>query len=203
MSEALTMTVDYLKTRKQFGVTIGSFQALQHRASDMIVALEQARSMMYLAAMAADEEDAAERAKIMSAVKAQIGRSAKFIGQQAVQMHGGIAMTYEYKVGHLFKRLTMIDSAFGDADVHIRRSGRARQPVRLSLVERGPHDPRHRLRALRRRDGQRFVGSGETARGLAPGRRLNRDRASAALLLRSLGEETHPTRSSRFGRMGF
>ena len=121
MFEALTMTVDYLKTRKQFGVTIGSFQALQHRASDMIVALEQARSMMFLAAMAAGEEDAIERAKTMSAVKTQIGRSAKFIGQQAVQMHGGIAMTHEYKVGHLFKRLTMIDTAFGDADVHIRR----------------------------------------------------------------------------------
>jgi pimeloyl-CoA dehydrogenase small subunit len=121
MSEALAMTVEYLKTRKQFGVTIGSFQALQHRASDMIVALEQARSMMYLAAMAANEPDAAERAKTMSAVKAQIGRSAKFIGQQAVQMHGGIAMTYEYKVGHLFKRLTMIDGAYGDADVHVRR----------------------------------------------------------------------------------
>ena len=120
MSEALAMTVEYLKTRKQFGVTIGSFQALQHRASDMIVALEQARSMMYLAAMAAGEEDAAERAKTMSAVKAQIGRSAKFIGQQAVQMHGGIAMTYEYKAGHLFKRLTMIDAAYGDADVHVR-----------------------------------------------------------------------------------
>ena len=121
MSEALTMTVDYLKTRKQFGVTIGSFQALQHRAADMTVALEQARSMMILAAMTADEEDAAARVKTMSAVKAQIGRSAKFIGQQAVQMHGGIAMTYEYKVGHLFKRLTMIDIAFGDADVHLRR----------------------------------------------------------------------------------
>jgi pimeloyl-CoA dehydrogenase small subunit len=121
MSEALTMTVDYLKTRKQFGVTIGSFQALQHRAADMTVALEQARSMMYLAAMMADEDDAEERAKTMSAVKAQIGRSAKFIGQQAVQMHGGIAMTYEYKAGHLFKRLTMIDTAYGDADVHVRR----------------------------------------------------------------------------------
>ncbi len=121
MSEALTMTVDYLKTRKQFGVTIGSFQALQHRAADMIVALEQARSMMYLAAMMADDDDAEERAKTMSAVKAQIGRSAKFIGQQAVQMHGGIAMTYEYKAGHLFKRLTMIDTAYGDADVHVRR----------------------------------------------------------------------------------
>ena len=121
MAQALAMTVDYLKTRKQFGVTIGSFQALQHRAADMTVALEQARSMMFLAAMTAGEEDAAERAKTMSAVKAQIGRSARFIGQQAVQMHGGIAMTYEYKVGHLFKRLTMIDTAYGDADVHVRR----------------------------------------------------------------------------------
>ena len=121
MSEALAMTVDYLKTRKQFGVPIGSFQALQHRASDMTVALEQARSMMYLATMMADEDDADERAKAISAAKTQIGRSAKFIGQQAVQMHGGIAMTYEYKVGHLFKRLTMIDAAYGDADVHVRR----------------------------------------------------------------------------------
>ena len=121
MSEALTMTVDYLKTRKQFGVTIGSFQALQRRAADMTVALEQARSMMYLAAMMASRTSAGERAKTMSAVKAQIGRSAKFIGQQAVQMHGGIAMTYEYKVGHLFKRLTMIDTAYGDADIHVRR----------------------------------------------------------------------------------
>jgi pimeloyl-CoA dehydrogenase small subunit len=121
MSEALAMTVDYMKTRKQFGVPIGSFQALQHRASDMVVALEQARSMMYLATMMAGENDAKERAKAMSAVKTQIGRSGRFIGQQAVQLGGGIAMTYEYKVGHLFKRLTMIDAAYGDADVHVRR----------------------------------------------------------------------------------
>jgi pimeloyl-CoA dehydrogenase small subunit len=121
MSEALTMTVDYLKTRKQFGVTIGSFQALQHRAADMTVALEQGRSMMYLATMMAAEEDAKERAKAISAAKVQIGRSAKFIGQQAVQIHGGIGMTYEYKVGHLFKRLTMIDAAYGDADLHVRK----------------------------------------------------------------------------------
>ncbi len=123
MSEALAMTVEYLKTRKQFGVTIGSFQALQHRASDMVVALEQARSMMYLATMSVAEENAEQRAKAISAAKVQIGRSAKFIGQQAVQMHGGIAMTYEYKVGHLFKRLTMIDAAYGDADLHVRRLG--------------------------------------------------------------------------------
>ena len=121
MGEALAMTVEYMKTRKQFGVTIGSFQALQHRASDMVVALEQARSMMYLATMSVSEENASERAKAMSAAKVQIGRSAKFIGQQAVQMHGGIAMTYEYKVGHLFKRLTMIDAAYGDADLHVRK----------------------------------------------------------------------------------
>jgi len=110
-----------MKTRKQFGVTIGSFQALQHRASEMVVALEQARSMMYLATMSVSEENAGERAKAMSAAKVQIGRSAKFIGQQAIQMHGGIAMTYEYKVGHLFKRLTIIDAAYGDADLHVRR----------------------------------------------------------------------------------
>ncbi len=121
MSEALAMTVDYMKTRKQFGVAIGSFQALQHRASDMIVALEQARSMMYLATMMASEDDAKERAKAIAAAKVQIGRSARFIGQQAVQIHGGIGMTMEYKVGYLFKRLTMIDTAYGDADLQVRR----------------------------------------------------------------------------------
>ena len=121
MAEAVEMTTEYMKTRKQFGVPIGSFQALQHRAADMVVALEQARSMMYLAVMSCSEDDAATRARSMSAAKAQIGRSAKFIGQQATQLHGGIAMTYEYKVGHLFKRLTMIDAAYGDADFHVRR----------------------------------------------------------------------------------
>jgi len=121
MSESVAATVDYMKTRKQFGVPIGSFQALQHRAADMIVALEQARSMMYLATMSADEDDAKARGKAMSAAKAQIGRSARFVGQQSVQLHGGIGMTWEYKVGHLFKRLTMIDIAYGDADVHVRR----------------------------------------------------------------------------------
>jgi pimeloyl-CoA dehydrogenase small subunit len=124
MSEALEMTVDYLKTRKQFGVPIGSFQALQHRASDMVVALEQARSMMMLATMMAGEDNAAERRKAISAAKVQIGRSARFIGQQAIQLHGGIGMTMEYKLGHLFKRLTMIDIAFGDADYHLERLSR-------------------------------------------------------------------------------
>jgi pimeloyl-CoA dehydrogenase small subunit len=121
MSEALDMTVDYLKTRKQFGVPIGSFQALQHRASDMVVALEQARSMMMLATMMASEDNGRERAKAISAAKVQIGRSARFIGQQSIQLHGGIGMTMEYKLGHLFKRLTMIDVLFGDADYHLEK----------------------------------------------------------------------------------
>ncbi len=123
MAEAVEMTTEYLKTRKQFGVAIGSFQALQHRASDMVVALEQARSMMYLAAMSTSETDAATRARSISAAKAQIGRSARFIGREATQLHGGIAMTFEYKLGHLFKRLTMIDMSYGDADYHLARLG--------------------------------------------------------------------------------
>ncbi len=119
------LTVDYLKTRKQFGVPIGSFQVLQHRAVDMLTALEQARSMAYYATMMAADEDAKERRKAMSAAKVQIGRSAKHIGQDAIQLHGGIGMTMEYKAGHYFKRLTMIDMAFGDADHHLRELAKA------------------------------------------------------------------------------
>jgi pimeloyl-CoA dehydrogenase small subunit len=125
MSAALEMTVEYLKTRKQFGVAIGSFQALQHRASDMVVALEQARSMMMLATMMAGETNANERRKAISAAKVQVGRSARFVGQQSVQLHGGIGMTMEYKLGHLFKRLTMIDILFGDADYHLEQLSRS------------------------------------------------------------------------------
>ena len=119
MSVLHELTVDYLKTRKQFGVTIGSFQVLQHRAADMLVALEQARSMAMFATMMATEPDAAERRKAISAAKVQIGRSAKLVGQQAIQLHGGIGMTMEYKAGHYFKRLTVIDTLFGTADHHL------------------------------------------------------------------------------------
>lgn len=121
MDEALTMTVEYLKTRVQFGKTIGSFQALQHRAADMYVAVEQARSMALWATMSAGDDDAARRAKVMAAAKIQIARSARFVGQQAIQLHGGIGMTWEYKVGHLFKRLTAIERQFGDLDHHLDR----------------------------------------------------------------------------------
>lgn len=121
MDESLKTTVEYLKTRKQFGVAIGSFQSLQHRAADMFVALEQARSMSMFATMAASFDDPAERAKAVAATKVQIDRSGKFIGQQAIQLHGGIGMTMEAKIGHYFKRLTLIQNTFGDADYHLRR----------------------------------------------------------------------------------
>ena len=119
------LTVDYLKTRKQFGVPIGAFQVLQHRAVDMLTHLEQARSMAYYATMMVGEADARERRKAISAAKVQIGRSARFIGEASVQMHGGIGMTDEYKGGHYFKRLTMIDMLFGDAGHHLRLLARA------------------------------------------------------------------------------
>ncbi len=112
-------TLEYLKTRQQFGRPIGQFQVLQHRSVDMLVALEQARSMAMFAAVMAGEEDATERRRAMAAAKVQIGRSGKHIGQEAIQLHGGIGMTMEYKVGHYFKRMTMIDMLFGDADTHL------------------------------------------------------------------------------------
>ena len=121
MDKSLKTTVEYLKTRKQFGVPIGSFQTLQHRAADMFVALEQARSMSMFATMAADFDDARERTKAVSAAKVQIGKSLKFVGQQSIQLHGGIGMTMEAKIGHYFKRLTMIENTFGDTDYHLRR----------------------------------------------------------------------------------
>jgi pimeloyl-CoA dehydrogenase small subunit len=121
MDETLKTTVEYLKTRKQFGVPIGSFQTLQHRAADMFVAVEQARSMSMFATMATDFDNAKERATAVAAAKVQIGKSAKYVGQQSIQLHGGIGMTQEAKIGHYFKRLTMIENSFGDTDYHLRR----------------------------------------------------------------------------------
>ncbi|RKK01095.1 pimeloyl-CoA dehydrogenase small subunit [Pseudoroseomonas wenyumeiae] len=119
MDELQRNTVDYLKARQQFGVPIGSFQALQHRAADMLVAVEQARSMALYAAMMAEEPDAALRQSAISAAKVQVNNSARKVGQEAVQLQGGIAMTWEYKAGHYFKRLAMIEKSFGDTDHHL------------------------------------------------------------------------------------
>jgi pimeloyl-CoA dehydrogenase small subunit len=113
------LTLEYLKTRQQFGRPIGQFQVLQHRSVDMLVALEQARSMAMFAAVMAAEDNATERRRAMAAAKVQIGRSGRHIGQEAIQLHGGIGMTMEYNVGHYFKRMTMIDMLFGDADTHL------------------------------------------------------------------------------------
>jgi len=121
MDESLKETVEYIKTRKQFGVAIGSFQSLQHRAADMFVALEQARSMSMFATMASDFTDAKERSSAVAAAKVQVGKSLKFVGQQSIQLHGGIGMTMEAKIGHYFKRLTMIENTLGDTDYHLRR----------------------------------------------------------------------------------
>ena len=125
MERAHELTVDYLKVRKQFGVAIGSFQALQHRAVDMLVAIEQARSMALYAAMMCDEPDAAQRSRAISAAKVQVGKSARFVGQEAVQLHGGIGMTEECQVGHYFRRLSVIEILFGDTAHHLRRLARS------------------------------------------------------------------------------
>jgi pimeloyl-CoA dehydrogenase small subunit len=124
MAGLTELTVEYLKTRKQFGVPIGSFQVLQHRAVDMLTAVEQARSMAFYATMMAAGPDARERRRAMAAAKVQIGRSGRYVGESATQLHGGIGMTMEYKAGHYFKRLAMIDLAFGDADHHLRELAR-------------------------------------------------------------------------------
>jgi len=125
MSALIEATVGYLKTRKQFGVPIGSFQALQHRAVEMYLHAEQARSMSYLAADKLGVSDAAERRRAISGAKVLVGNAARYVGQQAVQLHGGIGVTDELAVGHYFKRLTMITLLFGDVDHHLAQFGEA------------------------------------------------------------------------------
>jgi len=122
MSVMLEATVDYTKQRQQFGVPIASFQALQHRMAEMFIELELARSMAYLAAMTLTEEnDPVARRRGISAAKVQIAKSGRFVGQNAIQLHGGIGMSEEYKVGHYFKRMTLVERLLGDADFHLRR----------------------------------------------------------------------------------
>ena len=114
-------TAEYLKTRKQFGRPIGAFQVLQHQLADMLIASEEARSMMYVATLRLGERDAAVRAKAVSGAKHLVGRHGRLIGQRAIQLHGGMGMTEEMTVGHYFKRLTMIDVMFGDEAYHLKR----------------------------------------------------------------------------------
>ena len=112
-------TVEYSKTRKQFGVPIGKFQALQHRMVDMLMHVEQARSMSYLAAVRISTKDAALRARDLSAAKVVVGQACRFVGQQAVQLHGGMGMTDEFHVSHYFKRLAILELSLGDTAHHL------------------------------------------------------------------------------------
>ena len=121
MDSLLELTVNYLKTREQFGQPIGRFQVLQHRAVDMLTAVEQARSMSMFAQMMAADADPLARARALAATKVQIARSARLVGQGAIQLHGGMGMTLEYPAGHYFKRLTAIETDLGDADYHLQR----------------------------------------------------------------------------------
>lgn len=122
MSVLLEATVEYTKQRQQFGVPIGSFQALQHRMAEMFIEVELARSMAYLAAMTLGEErDPVARRRGISAAKFQIAKSGRFVGQNAIQLHGGIGMSEEYKAGHYFKRLTHVERLLGDGDYHLAR----------------------------------------------------------------------------------
>lgn len=124
MEAMQAMTLEYLKTRVQFGRKIGDNQALQHRASEMFMSLEQGRSLAMLAAMTVDEADAAERARTVSTVKVGVGQAARFVSQNAVQLHGGIGMTEEYAVGHYFRRCMVIEHSFGDAGHHLSKLAR-------------------------------------------------------------------------------
>jgi pimeloyl-CoA dehydrogenase small subunit len=114
-------TLEYLKTRKQFGVPIGTFQVLQHRMVDMMITYEQAKSMACLACVKVDSADAAERKRVVSAAKIKIADACRHVSQESVQLHGGMGMTEELKVSHTFRRLTTIMQTFGDADHHLDR----------------------------------------------------------------------------------
>ncbi len=125
MTELQKITIEYLKTRKQFGRALGTNQALQHRAVDMLMHVEMSRSMALEAATAVDNPDAAARAKAISGAKTTINQACRFVGQNAVQLHGGIGVTHELNTSHYFKRLTMISVTFGDSDWHLARYGDA------------------------------------------------------------------------------
>ncbi|MBQ0957427.1 acyl-CoA dehydrogenase family protein [Ideonella sp. 4Y11] len=118
MERLTALTVEYMNTRKQFGVTLASFQALRHRIADVKMQLELARSMSYFASLKLGEPDAARR-RAISQAKVQIGQSARYIGQQCVQLHGGIGVTDEYVGSHYFKRLTMLEMQYGDTLHHL------------------------------------------------------------------------------------
>jgi alkylation response protein AidB-like acyl-CoA dehydrogenase len=124
MQALCDLTLDHIKTRQQFGQTLGSFQVVQHRMVDMRIELELARSMAILATVAADDPDELRRARDVSAARAAIGKASRIVGQSAIQLHGAIALTRDYPAGSYVKRLTLIERMFGDTDWHVARFAR-------------------------------------------------------------------------------
>ena len=120
----LQTTVEYSKSRKQFGVPIGTFQALQHRMVEMLIHVEQAKSMSYLASLRSDEKDPKARARVMSAAKVVVGRACRSVGQEAIQIHGGMGMTEEFHASHYFRRLAALELSFGDTEHHLEKFAR-------------------------------------------------------------------------------
>jgi alkylation response protein AidB-like acyl-CoA dehydrogenase len=129
MDALLALTLTYVKSRRQFGAPIGSFQALQHRMAEMLLHVELARSVSYLATAKLAVSDEAERRRAISAAKFLVGRSARFVGQEAVQLHGGMGVSDELATSHYFKRLTLINASFGDMDHHLERFGAVMAPA--------------------------------------------------------------------------
>jgi len=119
MEKIKELTLDYLKTRKQFGVPIGKFQALQHRMAQLLVEIEQARSSVVNATI--NFVDSNERSSVISAAKFSIGKIGMLVAEESIQLHGGMGMTWEYDLGHYAKRLVLIDHEFGDEDFHLQK----------------------------------------------------------------------------------
>jgi alkylation response protein AidB-like acyl-CoA dehydrogenase len=129
LQASLDATLEYTKTRKQFGQPIGKFQALQHRMADMFIHVEQARSMSYLAAMRCTDSDAAARRRAVSAAKVLVGRACRYVGQQSIQLHGGMGMTDELLISHHFRRLAAIELSLGDTEHHLEQFVRSAEPL--------------------------------------------------------------------------
>jgi alkylation response protein AidB-like acyl-CoA dehydrogenase len=128
LQASLDATVEYTRTRKQFGQPIGKFQALQHRMADMFIHVEQARSMSFLAAMSCTDPDAAARRRAISAAKVLVGQACRYVGQQSIQLHGGMGMTDELLISHHFRRLAAIEMSLGDTEHHLEQFVRSAVP---------------------------------------------------------------------------
>ena len=133
MDKLVAITVDYMNTRKQFNATLSSFQALRHRIADVKMQLELARSMSYYATLRLGDP-APRRRQAIAQAKVQVGNAARFVGQQCIQLHGGIGVTDEYIASHYFKRLTMIEMQFGDTLHHLGEVSARMQDTAGALV---------------------------------------------------------------------